>query len=100
MAKGKGKGKKDPFEDLDKEFKDAVNGMNRDEARARAGKIALDQADFDAAEKEDQDLKDKREIAAHAGAVYTDAKKFNKLRIRYLRKRLADIGATASQVTK
>lgn len=86
-------GKKGPFDKLDKEFKDAVDSMGKDEVKARVATVALAQSEMDEAEKDDQHLKEVKDAAAEAGKSYSEPKKINKLRIRYLRKRLGELGA-------
>lgn len=87
MARGK-KGtstKKDPYRDVEKEFKAAVDGGTPEQIRERIAKVALDQAALMAAKDLDQDLKDKKAAASYANETYRDGTKFNKLRIAYCR---------------
>jgi hypothetical protein len=84
MGRGFGK-KKDPFEDLDEDFKDAVAGMDEKAIRDRLAKVTLDQAALMDAKEKDIDLKEKKEAAKEAGAVYREGTKMNKLRVKYAR---------------
>jgi len=84
--------KKDPFADLDENFKEDILAMNEEEIRDRIATTALAQADLMAAKSEDQALKEKQEEYKEAGAVYREGTKMNKLRISYARQVLEDRG--------
>lgn len=84
--------KKDPFEDLDTDFKEAVAGMANDEIRERIAKVALDQMELMEAKKQDQDLTDKKEAYSEANAIYRDGTKMNKLRMEFCKRVLGDKG--------
>ncbi len=80
---GRGRPKKDPFADLEEEFKEVINTLDTTDIRDRITTIALNQADLMSAKVEDQALKEAKEVAKEAGAVYRDGTKMNKLRISY-----------------
>lgn len=77
--------KKDKFADLDQDFKDVANALKEPEIRDRIAKVSLDQAALLDAKEKDYDLKEKKEQAKEAGAVYREGTKANKLRIEYYR---------------
>jgi len=83
---------KDPYKDLPPEFKEAIPSMDVVDIRKTVAKVALDQAELNIAQKADQDLADKKEIAKEAGAVYKESAKLNKLKISYCRSILENKG--------
>ena len=75
--------KKDPFGDLDEEYKTGVQSMSDMEIKARVAEINLElQALLNAKEK-DEDLQAKAIAHKEAGKVYRDGQKGAKLRTRY-----------------
>jgi len=60
-------------------------------------RIALDDAQNLAAQAADQDLKEKKQAAADAAAVYRDGTKANRLRTKYVTRVLADRGQEQPQ---
>lgn len=91
-GKGRGRPKKDPFEDLDDDEKNKFAGMSRDEIKLAMAKVAMDEQDNQSAKEEDQDLKEKQELAKEAGEQYRQSSKLNKLRQNFLRRCLEDKG--------
>lgn len=79
----RGFGKKNPFADLDQEYKDNIANMTEEEIRKRCAEVALNEHENREAKKQDMDLKEKLEAAKFAGAQYAEATKLNKLRIAY-----------------
>jgi hypothetical protein len=77
--------KKDKWADLDEAFKDTANSLTESEIRNRVAKVSLDQAALIDFRDKDFDLKEKKEIAKEAGAIYREGTKANKLRIEYYR---------------
>lgn len=77
--------KKDPFEDLDDDFKSTAENMDETALRGKVSEIALNQEALMEAKGADVDLAQKREQASIAGAVYREGTKMNKLRTKYLR---------------
>ena len=75
--------KKNPFEDLDTDYKTFVENATDDEIRRKASDVALAEHENITAKKADQDLRDKQEAVKYAAAGYTEATKANKLRIAY-----------------
>ena len=84
--------KKDPFDDLPDEFKDAVAAMNRTAIRERIAQVALDQQSLLEAKEKDTDFLKAREQAKEAGAVYREGTKMNKLKIAFAKRCLDDKG--------
>jgi len=85
-------GKKDPFEALDKEFKDAIEGMDETAIRARIAEVAIGQQQLMDAKENDLDLAEKAALAKEAGAIYSEGTKVNKLKIRFAKQMLESRG--------
>ncbi len=83
---------KDKFEDLDTDFKDVCAAMSEEEIRRKLSEIALNQVELNKAKGEDEDLRQKKEIAREAGACYREGSKTNKLKTEYLHRVLGDQG--------
>jgi hypothetical protein len=79
----RGRPKKNRFDDLPAEWKDAVDGMTPEEIKNRVAEVALELEKLMEAKKLDQDLADKVLAAKDAGAVYREGKKAAQLRISY-----------------
>jgi hypothetical protein len=75
--------KKDPFDALEPEFKDAIAGMSIEDIKKRVAEIALTLSQLLEAKKADEDLQEKMAVAKMAGAVYREGQKMASLRIRY-----------------
>lgn len=78
-----GRKKKNKFDDLDADFKAGVEGMTDEDIRDKVAQIALDTEELLKAKEDDEDLKEKVQIAKEAGAVYRDGVKMNRVRIQY-----------------
>mgnify|MGYP001584744104 CR=1 FL=1 len=76
---GKGKGKKDKYEDLHPTIKDAIDNGTEEEIRAKLAEVCLAQSYMNAQEEADIDLKEKKAAATEAGAQYSESKKAFKL---------------------
>lgn len=87
-----GRAKKDPFEDLDADFKDSVAAMSELEVRQKISSVALNQVALLEAKDADEDYQTKKEIASEAGAVYREGTKMNKIRIAFCKRVLGDKG--------
>jgi hypothetical protein len=87
-----GRGKKDPFEDLDNEFMDSVAAMSEVEIRQKISSVALNQVALLEAKDNDEDYQQKKEAASVAGEVYRDGTKMNKIRIQFCKRVLGDMG--------
>lgn len=74
---------KDPFAELDPDFKNAVESMSEVELRHKIAEVAMNEADNKRLEKEDQDLAEKKELVKSAAEQYRSATKANVLRIGY-----------------
>lgn len=79
------KGPKDPFAELDTEWKDAVAQSNDDDIKKRVAEIALELEKLRAAKKLDTDYISKVNEAKEAGRVYKEGEKGARLRIQYAR---------------
>lgn len=79
----KGFAKKNPFSDLDQEYKDTIANLDEVEIRKRAAEVALNEHENRENKKKDGDLKEKLSAAKFAGAQYSEATKMNRLRIAY-----------------
>jgi flagellar motility protein MotE (MotC chaperone) len=77
--------KKDPFDMLTGEEKDAVASMSPEEIRNRIAKAAMDQAALEEAQKNDGDLQEKKAAVKYAMEPYRDGKKRLKQLIKYAR---------------
>lgn len=93
MAGEKKRVKKDKFSALEGDFKDQVAGMATDAIVDLIAKVAMDAEALIAAKEEDEDLKDKKEIAKDAEAVYRDGAKQCRLKIQFAKRVLEDRGA-------
>ena len=87
-----GRSKKDPFEDLDQDFKDTVASMSETEIRQKISSVALNQVALLEAKENDEDYQTKKELASEAGAIYRDGTKMNKIRIAFCKRVLGDKG--------
>lgn len=81
----RGRKKKEAFEDLDQEFKAAIDAASDSEIRNKVSTVAFEQQALMSAKEDDQDLKEKVEAAKEAGAIYKDGTKSNLLKIKYAR---------------
>lgn len=86
------KAEKDPFANLDSDFKDAILQGEEAAVRAAASKVALDQEELMSAKADDEDLKQAMAAASVASAVYREGTKMNKLRIKFIRSVLKSRG--------
>jgi hypothetical protein len=89
---GRGRPRKDPFQDLDQAWKDAITGMSPDEIKKKVSEVAIELSRIIQAKKEDEDLKAKMIEAKEAGAVYRDGQKMALLRIKFAKQTLEDKG--------
>jgi hypothetical protein len=81
----RGRKAKDPFEDLDSEFKDAVASMKDEEIKTRIAQVAMDQQALNEAKKNDEDLKQRQSAVKVAMEPYRAGNKGCQLRIKYAR---------------
>lgn len=91
------KEKKDPFEALDKEFKDAVESESLEQLAKRFSDVAKSEEANQAAKKADEDLLRAQEQVANAQLGYTEVTKANKLKKKYIIRYLADKGDSVAQ---
>jgi hypothetical protein len=87
-----GRPKKDPWEDLDDEFKSTIDSSDEVSIRKKIAEVALNQSALTSAKELDQDLAEKKETYSEAGAVYRDGTKRHKLMIAYCREILNNKG--------
>lgn len=92
MPRGMRGTKKDVFEDLDSDFKDAAANMTEDQLNSKIADVAKNEQENLKNRAADQDLKEKREQAGEAGKQYKEASKANRLRIQFLIRVLGDKG--------
>lgn len=92
MARKKSSTPKDPFEDLDKEFRDKIPELDEPQIRDIIATVSLNEVHNQMNKANDQDLTDKKEAAKFAAEQYTKATKMNKLRLKYARQVLSDKG--------
>ncbi len=83
MARKGAKEGKDPFKDLDKDFKTLVDNGDETVTRRLIMETAINEAMNQVAKDMDLDLAEKKEQAAEAGADYAASTKQNKLKIKY-----------------
>ena len=83
MAGKRGRPAKDPYELVPAEFKDKINAAADLEVRQMIAQVSLNQAALMEAKEADEDLKQAKEAAKSAGAVYADGTKTNKQCISY-----------------
>ena len=79
----RGRPKKNPFEDLDDEYKSFIEGATDEEIRHRISEVAINEVLNQEAKGDDQDLAEKLEAAKGAGLQYKEASAMNKARIGY-----------------
>lgn len=79
------KGEKDPYAELDSEWKDGIASMSDEDIKQRVADIALNYEELMKAKKNDEDLKQKVAEATEAGRVYKEGAKGSRLRIQYAR---------------
>ena len=79
----RGRKKKQPFEDLDQDFKDTVANMKDEEIKTKLCEVAINEHENRQAKKQDMDLQQKQEAYQLAGEIYREATKMNKLRTAY-----------------
>ncbi len=89
--KGKGS-KKDPYKALPEGFKDAVDGMNREEIRKRISDIAILDFEYKALLAADTAVSDAKRTLKNLMEPYRDDIKSCKLQISYCKKVLDDKG--------
>ena len=93
-----GRSKKDVFEDLPEEFKEAVAGMDEAGIHDVLAKISLNQGALMEAKDADEDLATKKEIAKEAGSSYREGTKMNKNKVAWCRRVLSDKGKANGSV--
>ena len=84
--------KKEPFKDLDDDYKTTIEAMKDDEIRFKIAQVAMDQDELMKVKSEDQDLAEKSEAVKEASAIYREGTKMNRLRIKYAKQMLESRG--------
>jgi len=87
------KAKKDPFADLDAEFKDMIASSSIEIINNKIAEVAKNQEENLRAMADDQDLQEKKEAVKMASEGYRDASKMNRLKVIYAMRVLGDRGA-------
>lgn len=85
-------GPKDPFADLDQDFKDSIDAMTRDDIKNAICGVTLAQLELDEMQKADTDYQNLKEQYREAGAIYREGAKANKLKIKYAKQILEGKG--------
>ncbi len=99
MAKSFKAKAKVPFSDLPESFKDAMAAASAEELQKVLADIHKDDERNTAAQKADQDVKEKREAVTYATRGYRDVAKSNKSKTGFIIRLLADRGeATSSEI--
>ena len=80
------------FKKLSPEFTDSVNGMNSMEIDSRILLITKEQQEVVEAKRNDQKLKEAKDLAKELSAPYLDCLKECKIKIEYLIVRLNEMG--------
>lgn len=83
MGRKKGFSKKDPHANLPEGFKDAIDGMSRDEIRKRISDIAILDCEYKAALKADPDVAQAKDSLKNLMQPYRDDIKSCKAQIAY-----------------
>jgi hypothetical protein len=89
---GRPKSTKSKFDDLPEEFRTEIDKLSRESLEHKIASIAMYQCELMAAKALDQDLAQKREASRHAGEVYREGTKQNKLKIEYCKANLDAAG--------
>lgn len=97
MERGKKGTKKDEFEALPQDFKDAVSAAGLDELKGRLSDVAKAEEENQSAKKADADLNDKKELAKLAASGYVELTKLHKLKRKFIIRNLADKGDPVAQ---
>jgi FtsZ-binding cell division protein ZapB len=84
--------KKDPFEDLPSDWKDAIAQSSVEEINKRVAELAKGEEENQKAKKDDPDLAEKREALKVASEGYKEATKGYKLRMKWIMQVLGDMG--------
>ena len=90
------KGKKDKFDTLGDDFKDAVNSASADDVRKRIGEIALLDCTLKATLKEDPDVAQAKDALKNLMEPYRDDLRAFKLQIEYCKNALEGAGNPVS----
>lgn len=92
MPRGRKPKDKKAFENVPEEFKASVLTLGDTEIRVKISEVALNQVALNQAKKDDQDLKEKQELAKDAAAMYVEGKKANGEKILFCKQVLKDRG--------
>jgi hypothetical protein len=101
MGRKKGYTKKDPYSGLPEGFKEAIEGMSRDEIRKRISDIAILDCEYRAALATDPAVQDAKRTLKNLMEPYRDDFKSCKLQLAYCKQALDDKGgATVSSAVE
>lgn len=95
MGKKRGAKVKDPYAEVPQEFRDSMMSADEKVLNDKIAEIAKNGAALEEAKEKDEDLKAAKEAAKVCGAVYREAAKANKQKIKYIRDILAGRGKDA-----
>lgn len=82
----------DQIRELDSSFVDEVVSATEEQLKDRLTRLAQYDVELDRSQADDQDLKDKKEIAAEATRSYSEPRKANKLKRQLVVRILSDRG--------
>jgi hypothetical protein len=97
MARGFKKEKKNKFDALPQDFKDAVDTMSLDELKTRLSDVAKAEEENQSEMKADEPLNQLKEQVKVASSGYREVSKLNKLKRLYTIQNLADKGDPVAQ---
>lgn len=92
-----GRPKKDPFEDLPEDFKDAVTSASVNELKDKLSDVAKNEEANLAAKKADPDLAESKEAVKVASEGYREITKQNKLKRKFIIQQMALSGDDLAQ---
>jgi hypothetical protein len=76
--------KENPFEDLDKEWMEALESMSDEQLNSKLAELTKAEEQNLKNKKEDQDLAEKKESVKQASEQYRDHTKGYKLRVKFI----------------
>lgn len=98
MPKGKfPRTKKNPFDALPEDFKDAVTSASLDQLKVKLSEVTKSDEQNISAAKADQDLQEKKEALKNAAEGYREVAKTNKLKKKFIIQSMSDSGDPVAQ---
>jgi hypothetical protein len=93
----RGKGKKNPFDALPEDFKNAIEGASAQQLSDRLSDIAKSDELNLAAAKADEDLQNAKDQVKVCSESYREVAKMNKLKRKYIIQSMSDSGDDVAQ---